>query len=249
MPSRKLGQPDPEVAASAPFIFRGTVTGAGRSNLDGVAAEAGLAMVRVDEVVLAPPQVALAPGQEVTVALAQGQPVANGEHYVWYASSWHYGSTLGVAELARQKVDISSLAATASAVDTVRSDAVDRRLRRLDEALASRLRAVPLVVSGRVLSVAEVPTVELYLEGTHWREAEVWVAQTLKGVPPADLRVVFPVADKEHASAPQFFEGMDGIWLLRRRESEPPGYVALDPLDFHAPSALERILTLLTAVS
>jgi hypothetical protein len=250
MAARRRSTPTPDVKASAQYVFRGTVTGAGASNLDGVPPEPSLAVVRVDQVLLAPPQVSLQPGQEVTVAQAEGRTVANGDQLVFYATSWHYGSTLGVQEIAREAVAGGTRSAAAASLGTdVRNEVVNAQLQAIDFAIAERVAAAELVVSGRVLSVRDLETVEMYLEGSTWREAEVWVASTLKGRPPPDLRVVFPLADKEHPGAPRLLVDQDGIWLLRRRRSDPAGWWAPDRLDFHAPSALERITALVGATS
>src|SRR5690349_7677476 len=113
MAASRRTTPSPDVMASAQYVFRGTVTAAGGSNLDGVAPQSGLAVVRLDQIVLAPPEVGLESGQEVTVALSEGRPVRNGERLIFYATSWHYGTTVGVQEIGRQAITSAPRAAAA----------------------------------------------------------------------------------------------------------------------------------------
>jgi hypothetical protein len=139
-----------DVRARAQCVFRGAVTAVGRNNLDGVPDEPSMVIVRVEQVMLAPPQVGDLVGQDVTVALAEGPALREGAHAVFYATAWHYGSTVGVAELGRELEDPTVAAARAPAIT---EDVVDARLRQLDRAVTDRLAQAELVVAGRVLEV------------------------------------------------------------------------------------------------
>ncbi len=245
MPSRKAARVTADVRARAQFVFGGAVTAVGRNNLDGVPDEPSMAIVHVEQVMLAPPQVGDLMGHDVTVALADGPALHEGEHAIFYAAAWHYGSTVGVAELGREMSDPTAAAARAPAIA---DDVVGARLREVDRAVGERLARAELVVAGRVLRVEDVETVELHLEGAGWRKAEVWISETLKGTPPDELWIVFPYRNKEFADAPPCVEDQVGIWLLSERSSDPRGWVALDPQDYHAMSSLERIHLLVGTV-
>ena len=104
-----------------------------------------------------------------------------------------------------------------------------------------------------------------------WWEARTWVGTVEKGRPPEDLHIFFPVGgDREWGPVPKFYPGQTGVWLLgpvsepdadepapegrgRKRKAEKADkadeaderLMALDPLDYHADSALPRIRALL----
>jgi hypothetical protein len=245
----------------ASFVFRGRIKALGQSNLDGVEPDERMALVEVEEVVIAPRGLGDLEGNTVTVYLQSTQGIRPGQKATFFATSWHYGQTIGVVEVGRATV----------APSEIRQAVIENRLRQLDEQIEERIRGAQLIVSARVLSThrAErtegLPGVE---EGLQWWEAEMFVMSVEKGRPPDNLRIFFPVGgDEQWSGCPKCQAGQEGVWFLRpvgeaegksendrrskrqkgekkKAETEEP-LMAYDPLDYHAISALSRIQSLL----
>jgi hypothetical protein len=246
-PKRALSRELGAVVRSAPFVFFGVVRRSGAAKDD-----QPMAVVRVDEVVVAPPTLGDLTGQEITVDLAQAAPRA-GRRMLFFASSLVYGAELAVTELARATPGRSAAA--------LRAEVLEERLEQYDDRLRERLRLAELVVYGRIASVrpvageqasdAEPPPGEA---APAWRVADLLVWRILKGQAAQSPRVVYPFPRTQRwADVPLFLEGQEGVWLLQpagrdelhRPPAVPGAYAALDSLDFHTPGALARIQLLL----
>jgi hypothetical protein len=240
---QSLAVPVGEWVCAAQYVFRGSVLEAGATNLTGVEADPRMAVVHVDEVLMAPRTLGDLTGADVTVYVAEDRPVEPGENGVFFGASWHYGAHLGVVEVGRTPADDGDLPALQDAV-------LNARLAQLDDELLARLEASELVVSGRVLEIAEAEDEDddepADWDAPQWHTAELRVGRILKGSPPPHIRVAFPLGgDRTWEASPQYFAGQEGVWLLSKAEERPDHYSALDPLDFHAASDVERISTLL----
>ncbi|WP_262060962.1 hypothetical protein [Streptomyces sp. STR69] len=244
MPSgQSLAVPVNEWVHGAQYVFRGTVLEVGTNNLTGVESDPRMAVVHVEDVLLAPRTLGDLTGSDVTVYVAEDHPVEPGENSVFFGASWHYGAHLGVVEVGRVAADDKDLPSLQDVV-------LDARLAQLDEELLARLDGAELVVYGRVLQVADAEPEDedepADWDAPEWHTAEVRVGRILKGSPPPHIRVAFPLGgDRSWEASPQYFAGQEGVWLLSRAEERPDHYSALDPLDFHAASDVERISTLL----
>ena len=250
-----------EWVGQASFVFRGRIKALGQSNLDGVEPEERMALVEVEEVVIAPRGLGDLEGSTVTVYLQSTEGNRPDQTATFFASSWHYGQTIGVVEVGRTTV----------ATSEIRQAVFENRLRQLDEAIEERIRGAWLIVSARVLSTYRTERIEGLPggeEGVQWWEAEMYVKTIEKGMPPANLRIFFPMGGSEQWSAyPKCQAGQEGVWFLRpigetegesgkggrkrpqkAEEGQPKPeepLVAQDPLDYHAMSALPRIQSLL----
>src|SRR5262245_27291567 len=93
------GAQDPQ--AKADFVFIGTVR---LLNSSTVAASdaAGLAVVRLDQVVEGSAVLQAFVGKDITVRLKQPSTVKAGEERVFYADSWTFGEGIGVIEVSSQ---------------------------------------------------------------------------------------------------------------------------------------------------
>jgi hypothetical protein len=79
------------------LIFRGTVTQTKASSVPDIKADARTSIVRVDEVIAAPPTLARIAGREITVVLATGvTAVRTGEPAVFQASGLSFGDEIAV---------------------------------------------------------------------------------------------------------------------------------------------------------
>lgn len=243
-----------DLSRRAAFIFHGQVEAVGRSNLEGVPPDERMALVRIDDVIVAPPLLGDLTDRTVTVYLAELGAKAK-DTATFFATSWHYGKTIGVVEIGRTSATAASL----------RQSVAYERMREHSDRLELRLRRADLVISGHVLSTFRTDARDLpgRDEGVDWWQAEMWVATIEKGRPPPDLHIVFPVGgDREWGPVPKAHPGQIGIWLLGpvgepdAKEDKPPTgeptkgmLMALDPLDFHAISALPLIRALLQRTS
>jgi hypothetical protein len=238
-------------------VFFGTVRRPAGSNVEALdTEEVPTAVVRVDEVVVAPHALGDITGQEVTVRLAGPSP-RRSQRVLFMASSLVYGNQLGVDEIAR--------VAPGRQAARLREEILEEKLRQHDSELSTRLRQAEIVVYGRVESiepfVPESPTAApppIGEAALSWRIADLLVWRVLKGQPADAPRVVFPFPrTQKWSEVPLFVQGQEGIWLLHSladrdleaKTGRPPavanGFEAPDELDFHAPGSLPRIQLLL----
>ena len=245
------------LARDAPFVFFGRVRRANASHVEALDREdEPSAVVRVEDVITAPGQLGDLTGRDVTVRLIE-PGIATGERHLFMATSLQFGETIAVAELARVPHD--------SRLERELRDAViEAKLQALDEALVERLGRADLVVYGSIREVERLPPASVpRSEGrVSWCIARLTVWRALKGQPPDAPGVVFPFArTQKWSEIPLFFEGQEGVWLLRDAQAATlaagrvalphvrDGFSALDTLDFHSVALLERIRLLLERAS
>lgn len=252
MPTTKLSaDAQNELARAAAFVFHGRVQAVGENNLEGVDPDDRMVTVKVDEVVIAPPSLGDLTGSTVTVYLESEGDLKVRDEATFFASSWHYGATIGVVEIGR----------TSTSAKELRAAVLHERLEAHNEQLEARIRWATLIVSGRVLSTFRADDGNVLPgtdEGVEWWKAEMWVGSVEKGTPPPDLHIYYPVGgDREWGPVPKCFPDQVGIWLLgpigepdedeaksrSRAEAHEWGdrLMSLDPLDYQAISALPHI--------
>jgi hypothetical protein len=237
-----------ESVRAAEFAFFGTVRRLAASNVSQVEASDDVAIVRADEVVLAPPSVGDIAKRDITVRLSTRAKI--GAKALFLASSWIVSDQIALIELARVsgRLDRGAL----------REAIFQEKLRASDDELIARIAVADVVVRGRVSNVS---TIEIPPERRHdedlawWHLASVEVLGVLKGRPEVTVRVAYlDPRPPRWFDAPVFSEGQEGIWFLRKAESTselrdaeavPEGaYSALDPLDYQAAGLFARIDTL-----
>ena len=246
-------------ARTAPFVFFGTVRRPGGSNVEMLEGdEYATAIVRVDELIVAPEAIGDITGREVTVHLSDAAAPSRGSRHLFMATSLQFGEEIAVTEIGRvphqRRVE-----------QQLRREVLDAKLRDLDEAMAERLRIAATVIYGVVLRIEPVGAAETGRAAEPVGEAEPgfraavlrpW--RTLKGRPDDEPRVIFPFPrTQKWSEVPLFVEGMEGVWILQDPGGGtlaagkvdvpdlPNAFTALDPLDFHAPGLLARIEVLL----
>jgi hypothetical protein len=210
------------------FVFRGTVKKLEGATMSAVPVDRRTVVVRVDQIIEAPPDLAGYLGQNITVQLAGRQDVRVGEQMIFHTIGWMFGDSVAVRSL-RQESAKSSRAAMLPAGD----DPVARRAQRQ---IRERFDAADLVVSGRIIAVRlpKDAASQGYRVGaeTHgpitehepkWREAILQVDEVLKGAPPGRRLVVrFPASsDVMWYGAPQLHAGKEGFFMLHRTEADP----------------------------
>jgi hypothetical protein len=249
-----------DLSRRASFVFRGRVKAVGRHNLDGVDPDDRMAMVQIDDVVVAPPNLGNLTGKTVTVLLESSRGVKAGDRATFFATSWHYGRNIGVIEIGR----------TSTSGADLRQIVIEERLLADHSRLEARIRRADLIISGSVITTfrseqKDLPGMD---EGIEWWVAEMWVGTVEKGTPPKGLQILFPVGgDREWGPVPKAHPGQIGVWLLgpvsepdaderererrgkrAKRASRDKRLMALDPLDYQAISALPHVQELLRRV-
>jgi hypothetical protein len=225
------------------FIFVGTVEALNATTMNAVAANQGLAVVRVDKVISAPGAPPDLAGKNVTVKLLPTAELRRGQEATFYTKGWLLGNSLAVIEVGHS---VPAEAATQEQVDAVHQQMADEDLQR-------EMASAVAVVTGVVRSVQKSKAPHIGSEhDPDWYQAEIVVRETLKGKLRGEIiTVLFPHSDDVMwHNSPKFHEGQQGIWLLHVNQVRLPGvqeqYTALRPLDFQSEEQRDRIQRLLS---
>jgi hypothetical protein len=232
-----------ELMGQSQLVFKGTVTKVNAATLPQIRPTASTIVVKVDEVVHAPPHTLEDyTGKQVTVQLSQPGGVKVGEQFVFFTTSWMFGSSIAVREVGRTEPDIT----------VTRGRAAEAVATAAHNKLQDRMSSGELVVVGRVSNVRPAP--EDVRRGRHsehdphWWEAAIEIESVLKGqINERRVIILFPSSgDVMWKNAPKFHEGEQGIWFLRREKlgaipATQAHLTALNPLDFHPIDQLDRI--------
>jgi len=224
-----------ELAQQARFIFRGTVERLRAATMANVPVTGRTVVVRVDEVIQAPPALSRAAGQSITVQLASRERVKEGQQAVFYTNGWLFGESVAVQSIGhRPPTGVpAALAgpAAAPAQETVSRD------------LQARLSDAETVVTGRVTSVGVPPapagppvaaagepgTTRRFSEHDPvWRDAVVEVSSVEKGSQvPSSVVIRFPSSDDiRWHQVPKLEPGQEGVFILQ----QPAGGAAAGPM-------------------
>jgi hypothetical protein len=143
--------------ASAGVAFVGVVQQMGASTMPEVDADERTAVIRVEQVVKAPPAVALLPGTTVTMRLAADQPPpVEGERAAFFADGWVYAESVALAEVERQPAAVLGPAVAAGGPETAGFASEDLLGEVAQEQVLAHAREAAAVVRGRVVSLAEI---------------------------------------------------------------------------------------------
>ena len=237
------------------FIFHGTVLQKGEATMPGVPVDAATAVVKVHEVLYAPPGLDDFTGWTITVQLEEPDAVRTGEPAAFFTRTWIFGASLAVRATGILSIgqsggfgyDPAQLAARVT--EEVRKADDEKIFRRLD---AARWVVVGTVVSAapaRRLTSAEPEITE---HEPDWWIARVAVESVEKGAGRfGELEVLFPHSDDvAYYRNPKLSPGQKRIFILH--EDEMPkrsrglsGLTALDPLDVQDLDQLARVRNLL----
>jgi hypothetical protein len=250
--------PIEDLARQSRFIFRGTLERLGAATMSGVPVTDATAIVRVEEVLLAPHVLGDLTGKEVTVVLRAPQAGDQGRRAVFFTEPWLYGEGVAVREIGRQELRATAGEQEGSQLREQVSNIVDRRR---DEDLQQHLAEVDVVVVGRVVNAGPLELRGQLLTTEHdpqWWEAVLSPEVTFKGdVRGPTITVAFASSmDVMWARAPKLLVGQEGVWLLHRgptsgkpaEEYPAPlraAYVVIHPLDAHPLALANRVRELL----
>ncbi len=228
------------------FVFRGTVLlhNTATIALDDVS---DLAVVRVDEVVDAPPALEKLVGQQITVKLKdlEGAPV--GGERVFFTSAWHFGESVGVIEVGSYAIERQRFR-----VERLRKEIQVWRQAEADRQLRARLQEARLVIAGQVASVRphEREGGPWSEHDPEWWEAVITVEDILKGrVEDSTVVVLYANSvDVMWYDSPKLQVGEEGIWILPSASTAhllPEQLLITDQKDLQPKSELDRLRTLL----
>ncbi len=216
------------------FVFKGTIRKLKSATMKDVPVNDRTLVVRVDQIIEAPPALADYNGQDITVQLSSRAKVSVGQEMIFHAVSWMYGDSIAVRAISQEPVKSSHTAMLAAAADPVDLHAQRQTREHFDDA--------DLVVSGKVVAVrlpaeesqgqrgASALASEQIQRGPvsehdpKWREAVVEVDDVHKGTHKKKQVVVrFPSStDVMWYGAPKFHPGQQGYFMLHETEVKKP---------------------------
>ena len=211
----------------ATFVFKGTIKKLKSATMKDVPLSERTAIVTVDQIIEAPPDLAGYGGQDITVQLSGRQKVRVGQQMFFHATGWMFGDSVAVRSLRQEPVENGA----ATSADAAGDDAVERRGQKQQR---SHFEDADLVVAGKVVAVrlpgdstpgtkrGGRPTGPITEHDPKWREAIIQVDEVLKGSHQEKQVVVrFPASsDVMWHGAPKFEAGQQGYFILHKPESK-----------------------------
>lgn len=236
-----------DTVQQAPFIFAATVVKLGAATVPNFQVQAGTVVVKVNQVLRTPQAVGDLSGNQITVQLQGPQVMKAGDEAIFFARGLVYAESIVVQEVAPRQMVIPAT----KAAQMMRVSAVVERLPDLQ--VQTHAGEADLVIVGKVTSVSPAPK-ESGGPITHhdpvWKEAVIQVESVEVGsLSQKTVVFLFPSSeDIKWYRVPKFAVGMEGVFLLHRRqikELKKEFYVVLDPQDFHPRDRVDAIRTIL----
>jgi hypothetical protein len=256
-------------AAEATFVFKGVIKKLKASNVKQAPVTSRTAIVTVNQVIEAPPNLARYAGQDITVELSSPRKLNAGQRMIFHASGWLFGEAIAVRSLFEERDE--------TAVTT--TDSESTAARRGERQTREHFAEADLVISGRVVEVrlpkrvaaakkkaaASQITTRVSEHDPKWREAIVEVDGVHKGRS-SKRRVIirFPSStDVAWRRAPKFEAGQQGFFILHKTEDPEKStsarsarassfsqtYTVRDPVDFQSYTATGGIKSLIESQS
>lgn len=223
MPSARQRTESPQPT----FVFRGTIKRLKSATMKDVPVTEHTAVVTIDEIIEAPPDLAGYVGQNITVELSGRRKVAIGQQMIFHATGWMFGESVAVRSLSEEPFE--SGRRLAASTDT---GAVDRHT---EKKRLSHFADADLVVAGKVVAVrlpaesaaakkkggASV-TYPITEHDPNWREAVIQVDDVIKGTSRSGQIIVrFPASsDVMWHGTSKFETGQEGYFLLHRAHAK-----------------------------
>jgi hypothetical protein len=212
---------------SAKLIFEGKVTKTKAANVKAISGTDQSAVVAIERVLSAPEPLVAFTGRNVTVRLAKGERVKQGQRATFYTNGLVFGENLAVQSLGHEPIkgraaEVAATAAGGAIEHSAARTAVHKKIR-------EQASEAPVVISGKVVAVG-LPTPagagvaasgaskpgRISEHEPFWREAVVEVQKVHKGTV-GNNRVVlrFPSStDVRWHRAPKFETGQEGVFSL-----------------------------------
>lgn len=237
-----------DLVRQAPFVFVGAVVKLQASTVASYSVKAGTAIVKVSRMLRTPEVVGDLSGREITVQLSDPKGAKAGDEAIFYARGIVYAESIVVEEIfPHQKVAPSTKAKSVQQVTEAANKLPDLHVQ-------AHAAEVDLVIVGKVIAIklVDAPQGPITHHDPGWQEATVAVESVEVGrFDQKTIAFLFPsTTDVKWHKAPKFSVGMEGMFLLHRREVaelKREAHVVLDPMDFHPLHRVQAIRKLLRA--
>ncbi len=224
-------------ATGAKFIFRATVERVAAATLPEISDVSNCIVVKVSEVVSAPPGFTDWTGKSITVAVRDINSQKPETEKLFYTNGWLYGQSLAVVEVHSTESREVSNEEVLAGVNKAQDDGVRERLKR-----------AALVISGEVVRLSDPEKQPVDSEhDPYWVTAEIQTEEVLKGsAEGSTITFRFPSSyDIMWQYAPKFKVGDKGIWLLQRAPNQETIFSITEEQDFYPIERKEYIQSLL----
>jgi len=213
------------------FIFKGTIKKLKSATMKDVPVNDHTAIVKVEQIIEAPPALLDYKGQDITVQISHRQKLKVGQEMIFHTTNCIFGDSIAVESIKEEPVESERMAMLSAA-----SDPVERQAHREQR---EHFNTADVVVSGKVVAVRlpsetaegagataadsdQVPGGPVSEHDPNWREAVVEVNEVHKGSPRKKQIVVrFPAStDVTWYAAPKFHPGQQGYFMLHKEEAK-----------------------------
>lgn len=233
------------------ITFLGTVQRLGASTVPTFSVSSHTVVVRVNRMLKEYSAVGDLTGKNITVELTQAPGMRVGQQAIFFTTGMVYADSIVVEEVGRLDA-----ARNPSARQEQITEVLVSQRRGPDRHIERRLRSADVVITGKVVSIRKPPLAPNRRISEHdpdWRQAVIEVEAVDSGPPAKQVLLLFPASrDVRWRNAPKFSVGQEGTWILHQHqfpELRTPGYVALDPLDFHPKAQRNHVRALMQRIS
>jgi hypothetical protein len=223
-------------ANDAKFIFRGTIEAVGSATMPEITDVSNCIVVKVTDVISAPPGFTDWQGKSITVSVKQPGRQKPGNDRIFYTNGWLYGKSMATLEIASQ-----------DSKEISRDQVLANLSQKQDRTIRERVRSTELIVSGQITQVGEPTKGKLDSEhDPYWTTAVIRIDSIEKGrhQGPTVTFLFASSMDVMWENAPKFKTGDKGVWLLRRTGQEPT-FKVIDKSDYFPPERLTYVRSLL----
>ncbi|HKS52031.1 MAG TPA: hypothetical protein VJS67_09205 [Pseudonocardiaceae bacterium] len=240
-----MSEPIAEAVGRSALGFTGTVM-AVEAEPEPAPGSAATAVVQVDAVLHAPPELRQLAGQNVRVQLdPAGAPLQAGDRAAFFVDPVSFGRELTAAEVTRLPVSAveSRLAAAAAGgagpVADIEQQLASARLR-------SHAATAEVVLVGRVAGLANAGLGQFSEHDPDWWLATIEVAHVVRGADPGPTVEVLYANSKDVAwrNSPKPRASQEGLWLLHATEGELAAaarFVIPDPEDYQPTTRVDEL--------
>jgi hypothetical protein len=213
------------------FVFKGTIKKLKSTTMKDVPANDRTAVVKVEQIIEAPPALLDYNGQEITVQISGREKLKVGQEMIFHTTNFTFGDSLAVQSISQEPAESERMAMLGDPGNPVERTA-QRKTR-------NRYHTADVVVSGKVAAVRlpseaaegtgatagaasdQAPGGPVSEHDPNWREAVIEINDVHKGSPQKKQIVVrFPAStDVMWYAAPKFHPGQQGYFMLHKEET------------------------------